>query len=327
MVATVTSEAIAIPGIAATDVDASIAASRAYDVAIWSAGYEQRSTWLVKSGFKPSNVLRWLRVEYEEDRTCFSGPDNLNVKVGDLFGNEIGKRYWDGHWLKAWRALYRSTAEQLGRRIDAFVDISSMPRTVYGTALLAALRFERQSINSITICYVPGIYGPGISGSRRLDGLRSLIGTEGISLLDRDPAFVLGLGYDGILARAVIDVFQVAHFSALVAAPGVTAEAEGQSLMANADLLARCELVAGAPAMGIAAAYASFLRLADWYGGSRDVVLVPLGPKPHVVAAILAAMSRPEIALRWVLTGRFTPVDVAVPTGAIPYFFRLTCTS
>lgn len=47
-------------------------------------------------------------------------------------------------------------------------------------------------------------------------------------------------------------------------------------------------------------------------------MLVPLGPKPHVLAGILAAAVNPEIGFRWVTTSWERPVQVEVAKNQVP---------
>jgi hypothetical protein len=302
-------------GLEASDLDADVATANTYDVGVWAAGYEQRSSWLVTSNFKPANVGEWLRVEFEEDRTAHSAPDSLSVGLGTILGGRPGKRGWDGHWLVAWRQFIERKAAALGRPVRMFCDYSSMPRTVYGTLLLNALTACRGLVDSITLAYVPGIHGPDVDGSRSIEGLRALVGTEGQTVHDQSPAFILGLGFDGVLAESILELFQVASFGCFYGNPGVYPDSVDRAVRANEFILPRAELVVKAPAWSIEGSLLAIQRLRTWFNG-RDVLLVPLGPKPHIIGSILASVADPTLALRFPDTSKLTPVQVTVAADA-----------
>jgi hypothetical protein len=197
-----------------------------------------------------------------------------------------------------------------------------MPRTVYGTLVRAALTSCRSLVESLTLAYVPGIHGKDVDGSRAIEGLRPLVGTEGKTTQDSSPAFILGLGYDGILAESVLELFQVSTFGCVYGRPGVYADSVDRVLSANAQVLRRAEIVAAAPAWSVHGAVLAFERVRGWFSG-RDTILVPLGPKPHVLASILSAIADENLALRFPQVSKLTPVEVTVATGASPFVTRI----
>src|SRR5205085_2187925 len=126
-----------------------------------------------------------------------------------------------------------------GRPISVFVDVSSMPRAVYGPLLVEACRDSAGMVSEIVFAYVPGEHRGAISGHQQLDGLRAIAGLEGASCHDGDPALVLGLGYDGVLAETVVDLFQLEHVSCMYADPGATAAGAQRCKDENALLISR----------------------------------------------------------------------------------------
>jgi hypothetical protein len=194
-----------------------------------------------------------------------------------------------------------------------------MPRTVYGTLFLECMRGASNRVETITAAYVPGQYGREIEGSRRLLALRGLIGTEGLKEeYDKESAFVVGLGFDGQLAEAVIELYQVDHFSCFYADPGPLHGSAKRARTINKYLLERSERIGTAPTCSVGEAVRLILELCEWYLDRRSVILVPIGPKPHVLAAILAAAVQPQIAFRWVTTSWETPVQVRAAPKAKP---------
>jgi hypothetical protein len=305
------------------DVSVLAALEQHYDLAFWAAGYESRSAWLVRSEFRPKSVEQWWKLEFEEHRDLLSGADSRTVDCGALMGGRPSRQNHDGEWVLLWRTVIDDAFRSADRPINVFVDYSSMPRAAYGALVVETIRQLRPKIKSITFAYVPGVHSDDIDGSRGIKGLRSLIGTEGESRFQR-AAFLLGLGYDGTLSETVVELFQASHFSTLYASPGATTDAVARVIAANMSILERAELIGTAPAWSIREAMDQYQRLADWYSGYRDVMVVPLGPKPHVLAGILMCAFKPMMGFRFPETTRVRPVEVTVPAGTIPYFASLT---
>lgn len=307
----------AIPSIIDHDVEWG---SHHYDIGMWWSGYEQRSTWLVDHA-RPRNVDQWFRVEPKEDRDKHAGPANLQHDLGKLACDGPVPRNWDGMFLLWWRALVDDTYAKLGRPLTIFCDYSSMPRALYGQVVLEASR-QPQKFKSLHLAYVPGKHAEGVDGSRRLDGLRSLIGTEGTPAQQQPPAAVVGLGYDGSLAQAAVDLFQLDHFACFYAGPGTTPDAERRATECNATLVQQCEVLKRVPATSVASAFDCVLSLCHWYLSRRNVMLIPLGPKPHVLGSVLACAYDTRIALRWILTKRVRAIDVTA-TGDVPVVAKI----
>ena len=292
-----------------------------YDIGAWAAGYEARSSWQIQSSYDPTRVDKWVRVEFVEGRGSHSAPQTLSIGRGELLGGKPGRRNHDGDWRARWESLLIAEWKLRERPLRVFVDYSSMPRTVYGPLVIACTSGV-VPLESLTLAYVPGLHDSNVDGSRTIEGLRSLAGLEGRSSTGGTPAFILGLGYDGVLAEAIVELFQVDSFSCMYADPGVSTRAVERARESNRRLLDRSELVRTAPAWDCPSTTRIVRYLCDWYAG-RDVVLVPLGPKPQVLAAIIASIRYNAIALRFALTSRTHDVQVTVEGSARPYGTRL----
>lgn len=296
-----------------------------YDIGVWLAGYEERSRWLVESEFWPSTLKgnKILRVELEEDRDVLSAPHTRRNAPGRLFNGKPGKRNWDGYWRRCWHDLLSSRAVKKMPPADVFVDISSMPRAIYGALLIEAYQ-NTKLVNSITLAYVPGRHAPETDGARQLDGLRPLTGLEGQSNHDRDTALILGVGFDGSLAEAVVDLFQLDHYAIFYGVTEGHPENVRRAEEANCWLLELAELVQQTPVGDIGVTVSTISRLCDWYITSHDIMIVPLGPKTHIAASIIVSLLRPSVGFRSLRTSVTRPVQVTVTDDTIPMINRLT---
>ncbi|MBN1655871.1 MAG: hypothetical protein JXA30_19045 [Deltaproteobacteria bacterium] len=297
-----------------------------YDLGCWFCGYEERSPWLINSTFRPIAVEKWIRVEVLEDRNQHWASRNLKngLELGSLLGSRPAKRNWDGHWRMQWRELISDEFKRRDYGLKIFIDISSMPRAIYGTLLIESCRTLLGKVSDIVLAYVPGIYRDRLSGRQQLDGLRGLAGLEGRSRYDAEPALLLGLGYDGVLADTVVDLFQIEHFSCFYSDPGVNEESAERCRTENNELLQHAELVEPASIRDITTTIRAINRLASWYVHQRDIILLPIGPKLQVAASIIAAIQEPRLGFRCLRTSVTRAIDVGVESGTIPIYAHIS---
>lgn len=277
------------------------------------------------SEFRPRSVARWYRVEFVEHASEHSAVDNRALGMGEILGGRPGHSEHDGWWTTVWREMLEKEHARVRRPLRIIVDYSSMPRCVYGTLFLEAMRRCRACVSQITGVYVPGHYEGGIDGSRCLIGLRTLVGLEGRQPSHvrgrrrRDPGFVLGLGYEGRIVEAMFDVFEIDAYSCLYADPGVDEASVEEGWSANQHVLSRADRIAVSPAWEVRRTAEVLEGLCRWYLASRPVVLVPLGPKPQTLAALLVAASWEDVAFRWPKTRRVRAVQVRPIPNREPY--------
>ena len=296
-----------------TDVAAEAMTLGHFDVGVWAAGYEQRAGWFIQSKLAPAGVERWYRAEFLENDQSLDGPRNRAVEIGEPFGGAPGHTEHDGHWIEVWNSVIDHHFRTDHAPVDILIDYSSMPRTVYGTALVEACGRSRHKVRSITFVYVPGVHGADIDGARRLVGLRSLIGLEGApSMVGRDVAVVLGIGYEGTLAEALIDTFEIDKFSCFVGGKGSKSKSLQRSLDANVSVTRLAERVLATPIRSVAQTMSVIQKLCSWYAGRKTTMLVPIGPKSHVLSAMLVALESREVGFRWPRTLRTRPTQVGV---------------
>lgn len=301
--------------------------SMSFDLGFWAAGYESRSSYIVRSEFKPQIPEdQWIRVEFAEDREAAFGHDARGLGLGTPLGGGPQKRSWDTNWRSLFERTIRAQADALGRRVRVFCDYSSMPRTVYGSILVSSLQMHEDLIELLTLAYVPGVHEPDINGCCQLNGLRTILGLEGHSATDQSPALVLGLGYDGALAEALVDIYQFDRFS-VFAAGAPDSMTLARCLHENRSVTKRAEFVEFVPLADTLATMESIDRQCRWYRDRRDVILVCLGPKPVVLASILIALLNPRIAFRCLRTGPSRPAEVQVLRGTAPLLTTLTFAS
>lgn len=295
-----------------------------FDLGVYVAGYEARSTWFVQSKWCPAlPVSQWRHVEFSEERGTHSASMNLRNPLGGILGGIPAPRDWDGHWRKAWRETLEGEFYRLQRPIKVLVDISSMPRAVYGALLLECALSKLSPVASVTLAYVPGKHVGEMTAHRQLDGLRPLVGLEGRFEHGRDTVLLLGLGFDGALAEAVVDLFQLDAYGVFYADPGTSRKNVARCTEANRHVISGADLAKVAPVNDIAQSLGMILSIAQWYLYHRDVIVVPIGPKTHIVAAILASIVEPRLGFRCLRTSLVRPVQVNVVRGTVPVFTRI----
>jgi len=145
----------------------------------------------------------------------------------------------------------------------------------------------------------------------------SIPGCEGRAYRLRESVAVFGLGFHGSAALCVLDRLEVANVYAFLASPGASAEYVARSRKANEGLIndRKAKAVLEFPLASVERCYRLLAEMIAPHRPDGEITLVPMGPKPHVLASIVVAMRFPEVACLRV-SGAPDPLDV-VPTGEI----------
>jgi hypothetical protein len=282
------------------------------DLGIFASGYESRSTHVARKlhGQKDSKNLVFGFVEESSGVKRKANDEYYKKKFGSKIIAVSGEdeepiyRAIDG-------VLERST-----KRLSILVDYSSMSRLWY-TAILNWARFRsyEQPIQ-IDFAYSPGRY-EGKYRPMVISGWVSLPGCEGrISRFGKSIA-VFGLGFHGDAAMCMLDRLEADNVYTVRAEPGSSREIVTRTLKSNKNLLESHKTAANLkfPLDSVTECFRDLAEILAPYRSHGNVTLVPMGPKPHILASILLAMRFPEMACIRV-NGTPDPSDVT-PTGPV----------
>jgi hypothetical protein len=282
-----------------------------YDAAIFSSGYENRC----------------LHIPYLLNPKMINNPIVFGFIEEPFTGNRLSNdKYFLEHWglepilmssddEKPIYDYLQESTKTLSNPIRILLDYSSMSRLWYASVLNWA-RFAATGKDVI----IDFVYSMGKYEEEKqpmvIRGMTSIPGCEGRAFRLRESVAVFGLGFHGMAALCVLDLLEADTVYAFLASPGATEEYVIQTREANNDLINnhKTKDVLELPLASIEACYRRLAETIAPYRLDGEITLIPMGPKPHVLASILVAMRFPEVACLRVSGD--PPQDVK-PTGEI----------
>lgn len=278
--------------------------STAYDVLVATLGYEDRSSYISRR--YPKRFQQVWAFDYTQE-PVLSYPDNARHYSQHTIVREpeSAHRKVLGAMLEGLRDSLPSddrTGERVVPRIA--VDISSMDRDRLARTVLACTEDQDEPL-IVDFFYAFAEFDPDLVGSagpvlvnRPIDGL------EGWPT-DPDAAVicVIGLGFEDRLALAAVETIEPRQTVALVPI-GEDARYDDVVLKHN-DHFLRSGAADAQQSYQVSAMAKSIVDLnasvSFWARESR-VVLVPLGPKPFALTAILVGVANPGNVTVWRLS-------------------------
>lgn len=200
--------------------------------------------------------------------------------------------------------------------LHILVDYTSMSRLWYA-AVLNWARFAvlgREVI--IDFIYAMGRYEE-VKRPMVIKDMVTIPGCEGRAYRLRESVAVFGLGFHGLASLCVLDRLEADTVYAFLASPGSSQEYVEKTEKTNEDLINnyKTKTLLKLPLASIEACYRHLAETIAPHRPDGEITLVPMGPKPQVLASILIAMRFPEVACLRV-SGAPDPLDVT-PTGDI----------
>jgi hypothetical protein len=283
-----------------------------YDLTLFASGHESRCTHFAQH----SNVCRL------EDACYVLGFDAIEPNTA----RRRNDAWFDAALGRKPRLVHAeddtSIYEILRNALDGIptprvrVDYTSMPRVWYA-AVLNWLRVQ-SGHESATVDFV---YSPG-RHSRRwpeiiVQDIVPIPSCEGSPRPLAKTVLIVGLGYDAIAPFAIEERLEPDVTYAFMAEPGSVPAAPARTRMYNREFLdAVVDYSACLPIESVETVLAALTEVAAYHRHDANVTLVPLGPKPHVLAGLLLAFRMREVACLRIQHSRVHPSDVR-PTGAL----------
>ena len=285
-------------------------ADSAYDLVLFASGYEERCT----------HIPRKL------DRTRFVSPVVLGFKeIEDDPQRQENDRYFSSRWgeLLPIRGdddgviyeLLRRRFPQSKTSIRILVDYSSMSRLWYTAVLNWARFFEGTASITIDLLYSVGDHKDP-TAPMVISEIMSLPGCEGLILPLSKSIAVFGLGFEGFAALCVLDRLEPDELYCYLAAPAAFKDYPRRARRANKEVIRLANACLLFPLGSVERCFANLAELVSQYRSEANITLVPMGPKPHTLAAILIAMRFHEVSCLRVGYRRHTPERVGT-TGKI----------
>lgn len=275
------------------DSDLEAVGKNRYDVCLFASGFESRCVF-VPGLISPNTIGNPLVFGFTEEAQC----DN--------------RMRSDASFLEKWgctpillssneeKPIYEHLhlhTQSFKRPICILVDYSSMSRLWY-TAVLNWARFAASG-RSVVIDFV---YAMGKYEEERkpfvIRDMVSIPGCEGRAYRLRESVAVFGLGFHGLAALCVLDHLEADTVYAFLASPGSSTEYVERTKELNKDLInnQKTKALLDLPLASVESSYRSLAELIAPHRPDGEITLIPMGPKPHVLASILVAMRFPEVA-------------------------------
>ncbi len=271
-----------------------------FDLAIYASGFEQRASHIFVVHRPAARTEMVFGFEELRDHPIRLANDAVFANVTTVLTDGRDDR----HVLDALRAH--------GDATRVFVDISSMSRTWYA-AVLNWARFKSDS-RPLELVFGYSVAVPARPfPNRRVKSIEGTAGFEGSPMLPTSLV-VLGLGFDRLTPHWVLEQTEPDLAFAYWAEPAATRELVIEAKRANKELLARIDASFSLPLLDVETSFRKLIERVLPHREAMNLTLIPLGPKPHVLANLLVALRLPTTTCLRVTTDR-TDILAAVPTG------------
>lgn len=168
--------------------------------------------------------------------------------------------------------------------VEVHVDYSSMPRFWYCN-LPFVLSETVRACDNLFFWYTPGTYPETEYPTAGVDDFRVFSGRP--SLNPDSRTHLLGLGFDRIRSHAIWSVLDPANLVCFYASPGTRSDYVKRVESDNKDILSAADHVFTVDMRDFAYAYSRIAGVVREFHQLGDVILVPDGPKPLILASSL----------------------------------------
>lgn len=291
-------------------------------ICIFAVGYESRSIHLYENKFK-GKFSKYICLHFGDADKYEVAQSNIKlITDDDIVPIEI--TYSDN--LGVTKLIQQELTDFIdnGDRICVHVDYSSMPRGWY-TRLPVAINSCLRTCDESFFWYAHGQYEDNVEYYPSA-GIDQISVYKGIATLRpvNNRTHVLGLGYDCVRSQAIFSVLDPSYLVVCYTHPAHDASSiAGNVKKENQELFATAAYSFALPIEDFTFSLSKLCETANELIESGDVIFVPDGPKPLIMATSLVPdiLNKKGIICFHVnrLDGCYQAVDV-VPTGEVTGF-------
>lgn len=291
---------------------------KSYDVGFFGCGYEERCTYIPRK-LNRSQLGRSYALLHTGSPSSEAQIRNKAFFQREFPSQAIEMASEDESELYE---LCRSIALKETTRI--LVDYSSMSKLWYNGILnWAEFAFggeysEKDAEIEIDFVYAIGEYKSEFT-PLTIGEIAPLPGRDATHLTRKDTVALFGLGFDHVVVESVYDRIEPDHVHAFIASPGASPSDTNKVLQKNNLFVEDYvrQSVFQLPLRSVTTTANSLYEIAIPYLEEFNLLLIPLGPKPHVLASLLLCMEFPRsITCLRVEGERTEAVDVG-PKGEV----------
>lgn len=263
-----------------------------YDLAIFASGYEERCS-AIPQLLNPSKMVNVVVLGFTEENT-----DEQRLLNDNYFTTTwvekitLSSSNDDREIYNILNTVFNNAYNK--RAIHILVDYSSMSRLWYAGVLNWAKFFSKVDEIRIDMLYAPGVHREKIS-PMVINDILSIPGCEGSATSLFQSIAVFGLGFDSYAALCVLDRIEPDCYYTFLASPTIFPDYPEIVLRKNDDLIRSAKNTLSLPLFSVEQTYNALGEIVSLHKDEADIIFVPMGPKPHVLASVLLAMKFREI--------------------------------
>lgn len=251
-----------------------------YDSVIYASGFESRCTYYARKyhnktnptqvfGFKESFELRTRK----ESDIYFT--EELGVEPEISMGDD------DIEILS-----YLNRLNVSAENVRLLIDYTSMSRYWYGAILNWARFTTKYKSISLDFVYTLGEYSRS-DENMVIKDIEVLPGFEGFGGGRKKSVAIFGLGFEGDAALSVYDRLEPDVLYTYFSEPAATEAAHKKVRSVNKELRSHSKLCVGLPVRSVVQTVRGLGELLLPHASNSRITLVPMGPKPHILASLI----------------------------------------
>jgi hypothetical protein len=190
----------------------------------------------------------------------------------------------EGFFAYIQEGVRRRIEASTGIPVEIHVDFSCMPRRWY-CWLLPKLAQVVRNTDRVFFWYTPGQYIPGDFPATGIDDLELFSGTA--SLAGGNRTHLFGLGFERARTEAIWSVMDPQNLVCFYADPAVNPDYVGRVKAENRDILLAAQHSVPLPLTDFVKSLSRLRDIVNDFSHGGDVIIVPDGPKPLILAASL----------------------------------------
>ncbi|MCM2296603.1 hypothetical protein [Rhodoferax sp.] len=280
-----------------------------YDLIILASGFEERSIHIAKS--LPKSVHSCVHVFGFSNELKTLSRESNDVVFRRIIGDSIFVSNNKGECEREFCRVF-STAAQGKSKLRVFVDYSTMSRDWYGYILTWAKYQNVCTTVELDFAYSHGIYASSFC-PLQISEIVCVPGFEGGGAGSRVTTALYGLGFDSAATLTVNELIEPDRVVCFLARGGISDPHADIVLRENREMVESSRSsVLELPISDIRRSTSLLLeKLSSMNEASEEILLVPMGPKTHVLACLLACHILPKIACLHAKGTRNLPVQVS----------------
>lgn len=290
--------------------------SSAFDLIVVGAGYETRSRHLVESKLARFTTPPGGKVslELQTSDSSRAGQGNRDT-IRDAGFRPVNAETFDRR--EAYSLLQRALSENKSS-YSILIDYSAMKRPLYAALISAMSHFAQSNQIEIqaTFSYSVGRYASQIKPKIVSDYVL-LPGFQGSGHQVKPKHCIYSLGYESILISSLHEWIEPSSQDFIVANPGAFQGSAKTCMHKNKEFIGRLQgQLYQYDLRDVAGLTGLISEKAKYRSVDADVMFVGLGPKPFVLAGLLAGLNNRNLSNVYAMGQVAEEVDV-VPSGEI----------